>query len=238
MKCIFALLIMIPLLISTYVGYNRDLWRVVGGVDLLPFPTPLSVYSPVWAWHGLFWGAVFIGIVFSFMRDDLLILLIMILLTKGGYFLLGKVVPFSKTPPSVQESEVPLTTFGIWHNAFIEEMLFRGFPFLVIYVLGISHHIWVIVLYALVTSLLFGLYHFWRVHPIRFFDTFLFGLLLAFLTWKYGIASAFIVHTVHNILSVPMNTRVVSDKTWWHGRKLYLLITTVVTIIGVSLRLM
>ncbi|MDR0268160.1 type II CAAX prenyl endopeptidase Rce1 family protein [Paenibacillus sp.] len=217
-----------PLLLSTYIGYNKEWWTLWGKVDILPFPAPFSLFSPIWGWYLLCWAMIAGAIVFN--PTPIVPLIPLVVLLELGYLLFYP-SPASQEAPAAEE--VPMTVFSIWHNSLTEELVFRGLPLLAMDWMGLHHNKAAFWGFAVITSMAFGVYHWCRIHIRRLPDTFICGLIYAFTAWHYGIIFTFILHLIHNILAVPMANNKWTLSKWRQGRFWYLVLALLFSLLSV-----
>lgn len=220
--------LLVPFISSNFLGISFSFLKIWGKVDILPFPSKLSLYSPIWGWLLLCWIFIMTALYKAVTAEFILTLATIVIIVEVGYVLFYR----SAATGGPEEKEMSLTHFGLWHNALTEEFVFRGLPLLTWFLLGIDDSAFWMYTYILGTSLLFGAYHWWRVHPIRFIDTTLFGILLAICVWNYGMIIAIFVHVFHNVLAVPSVHRSHQVMIWWRYRKYYLILLTVAVMIS------
>jgi len=207
----------IPLLRLTRVGYDPVWWQW-SLMDLMPFPSPWSIRSPLWAWYLLFWVLSICALGMAASRGSAATLAVVVAALEGGYALMNKRRKSAPVDPSFPRS---ILAFGLWHNALLEELIFRGLPLLVGVATGLSARSAWPYIYVCFTALLFGLYHLKRNRPVRFYDTAVFGVLLALVVLHYGLLPAVLVHSIHNALSIPLGHTHLSLRTWRRNRWLY-----------------
>lgn len=230
LEWILFFLLLIPLIGSHFLGVAHTFQQIWGKIGIIPFPSRIAIYSPIWSWFLLCWVLILIALVKGLSTSSIVVLATMAVLVEVGYALRFRK---SALPDGLESDEMSLTHFGLWHNALTEEMLFRGLPLFFMLLLGLGSSSFWVSIYIVGTSLLFGVYHWWRVHPSRFIDTTLFGVLLAFCAWKYSIAVAVFLHLFHNSLSVPIVQSSERIRIWWQYRNRYLLFLSMIVLVSV-----
>lgn len=221
-----GLLFLLPLLYGLRMSYAHELWWGWYRIELTPFPSPLATRSPIGGWMAACLVMVGIALVQAFQQGTMPLLAGIFVAVEVAYALLF----YRGSRPQAPDSETfPVLTFGLWHNGLLEELWFRGLWLLVFRWLGwtSSFAMWC---FILSTAILFGLYHFWRVSPIRALDTTAFGVVLGYVTWQYGLPAAVLLHLAHNALAVPLYHQQESAPLWWRNRRLLLAGLTVVAL--------
>jgi hypothetical protein len=208
----------IPLLRLTRVAYDPVWWQW-SEQDVLPFPSPWSIRSPLWAWYLLFWLLSISALSLTASRGSTATLAIVVAALEAAYALVNRGRK-SAVDPRFPKA---ILAYALWHNAVLEELLFRGLPLLVGIAVGLSKRSFWPYVYIGVTAVAFGLYHLKRNRnrPQRFYDTTIFGLVLAWVVLQYGFLAAVLVHSIHNALSIPLGHTDVSLHTWRRNRWLY-----------------
>lgn len=88
--------------------------------------------------------------------------------------------------------------FSLWHNPAWEEIVFRGLPLILLLALkkklSTQKYKLAIVLYIIIPSIAFALYHVPNHGYIRIVDTFIGGIIFAFLALKYTFFAPLILH--------------------------------------------
>ncbi|MFZ5823910.1 MAG: CPBP family intramembrane glutamic endopeptidase [Bacillota bacterium] len=216
-----------PLVNATLAGYDSKWWRQWGRVDLLPFPSPLFLFSPLWAWHLGCWICVAAALFAAVQSGSIASLVV---LAAAVELLYAVIAPRGTEVPPPESFPYPVLVFGLWHNALMEELLFRGLPLFIAGLSGASNWAPWPLLYIASTALLFGLYHRWQIGPRRLVDTTAFGAVLGFVTLQYGLLSAILLHLLHNSLTMPTPPpgRV---QRWWH-RRVYLIFLATAAILA------
>jgi hypothetical protein len=206
-------------------SYDRRWWWSLSEIDLLPFPARWTLRSPVGAWCLLFWSAALAAVASAAAQGTAAHLALIVAGVEGIYALLhlGR-----KTAPLDPSFPGSILAFGLWHNAVLEELIFRGIPLVVGAVTGLSAHPFWPYLYIGGTALAFGVHHRRMGQPERFYDTTLFGALLAAVALRYGLPAAILLHSIHNARSLPLGHADPSLCLWRLNRHLYVAALTLV----------
>ncbi len=219
------MLFLVPLLRLTQLTYDRRWWWSPSEIDLLPFPAPWTLRSSVAAWCLAFWCAALSAAVTAVMSGNAATLAMIVAGVEGLYALLYWGRRTASLDPSFP---VSIIAFGLWHNAVLEELIFRGLPLLVGAVTGLSLLTFWPYVYVPATALAFGLHHHRMGRTSRFYDTTLFGGLLAIVALHYGLTAAILLHSIHNARSLPLGHADPSLRTWRLSRSLYVAALTLV----------
>jgi hypothetical protein len=218
LELIAAGLLVIPLLRLTRIGYDPQWWWRWSEVQLTPFSLSWKIRAPLAVWYALFWAATSAAVISASARGSAAVLAAVTASIEAGYALLAWRRRRRPLDPSFPES---IIAFGLWHNALLEELFFRGLLLLVAALVGLSSAPFWPYLYIPVTSFAFGLYH-GRSQPKRLYDTTILGAILAFLALHYGLLAAILVHSVHNACALPLGQRDPSLRVWRRSRLCYI----------------
>lgn len=99
--------------------------------------------------------------------------------------------------------------FSLWHNPAWEEIVFRGIPLIILMFLknklSAKAYKYDEILYILIPSIIFAIYHIPNHDPSRIVDTFIFGCVCAYLALKYSFFAPLILYYMadaHGILNI------------------------------------
>ena len=219
------MLLLVPLLRLMQLTYDRRWWWSPSEIDLLPFPAPWTLRSSVAVWTLGFCCAALTAAATAVMRGNAATLATIVAGVEGLYTLLHWK---RKTAPLESSFPVSIIAFGLWHNAVLEELIFRGLPLLVGAVTGLSTLTFWPQVYVMATALAFGLHHHRLGRAGRFYDTTLFGAVLAIVALHLGLTAAILLHSIHNARSLPLGHGAPSLWMWRLGRSLYVAALTLV----------
>lgn len=229
LEWVAAFLLLAPLLYSTVIGYDHWWWRQWGRVSLLPFPSRFSVRFPIWGWYLVSWMVILYAVFRAAGQGgNFALLTLLVAIVETGYALLRR--RNARRPPP-ETFPFAIIVFGLWHNALLEELLFRGLPLVgAKLVRAEDWTLWPFA-YVLGTSSIFGMYHSWQIGPGRFCDTTLFGGVLALAALRYGLPAAILLHLIHNVLAMPTPA---SERSapWWRNHWIYLALLAAVAALG------
>ena len=220
-----ATLLLMPLLRLMQLTYDRRWWWSRSEIDLLPFPAPWTLRSPVGAWCLLFSSVALTAVVSAALAGTVATLAVIVAGIEGCYVLLHWGRKTTPLDPSFPDS---ILAFGLWHNAVLEEVIFRGIPLLAGAVTGLSAYRFWPYLYCSGTALAFGFHHHRMGRRDRFYDTTLFGALLAAVALRFGLSAAILLHSIHNARSLPLGYGDASLWRWRLNRHLYVAALTLV----------
>ncbi|MDM8000309.1 MAG: CPBP family intramembrane metalloprotease [Dehalococcoidia bacterium] len=98
--------------------------------------------------------------------------------------------------------------FSLWHNPIWEEIVFRGFPFIVL--LAVLRHtksqkaaLWARACYFVIPALAFSLYHLPNHGASRLIDTFILGLAFAWMTLRFSFFAPLVLHCIFDAMMIP-----------------------------------
>lgn len=225
-----AVLLLLPLMRLTQIVYDRTWFWSLSDIDLLPFPTRWSLRSPLWAWVLLFWAVALHAVISAVAHGNAGKLAMIGAGVEVFYGLLARRRRIAPLDPSFPGS---VLAFALWHNAFLEELIFRGIPLLVGLGAGLSTKAFWPYVYIPVTAIAFGVYHYRMGRRARVFDTTLFGALLGFVALRYGFSAAILLHIMHNARSMPLGHSDPSLRLWRRNRHLHVAGLTIVGLLRV-----
>jgi len=231
LDAVAAILLLLPLLALTRAGYDRQLWSRRTETNILPFAAPWTVRVPLAVWYLAFWTAALFAAGRAASQGRAAYLGMAFVLVEAAYYLarLGrKIEPLSPASTLV-------VAFALGHNALTEELIFRGVPLGLAAIGGFSEsRLWQYGFVA-ASAVAFGIYHRLVNGRSRFYDTALFGCVLAAVAVWDNVASAILVHFTHNALSVPLRQSPETMARWRLVRLLYLIGLCVVACAGIIL---
>jgi hypothetical protein len=213
-----CILLLLPLAVLTWTGYDPRLWWQRSETDVFPFATRWVVRVPIALWYLLFWTVALCALTFAECRGRIAYLALTVAFVEMGYGLLraGKAIsPIGATVDPI------VIAFALGQNALTEEVIFRGLPLWIAAVCGFSHFLAWQYGFVLASGVAFGLYHRKLGHRSRFYDTTVFGCVLGTVALWNGVSSAVLVHTIRNSLAIPFGQTQESMPRWRRIRALY-----------------
>lgn len=123
--------------------------------------------------------------------------------------------------------KVNIAILSLWHNPLWEEVVFRGLPLFILLFITNKYERFkskANLIYIIVPSIIFGLYHIPNHGMSRIIDTFILGVILAWLTLKYTFFAPVILHYIFDAImtlslskmpNIPKNeVRWLAENSW------------------------
>lgn len=214
-----AVILLFPMIATIGQFLNSDYFGKSTPILLLFWPGSefkFSVQTLVWVFMGLVFISYIAGIVFMFEKKTLgkviLITIAFFIFSNVLRSILTKAFGLHESPMPDLTGKANAAILSQWHNPIWEEIVFRGIPLLIL--LGVEKYITKkrtttgVLIYLIVPSVIFGLYHIPGHGMIRFFDTLFLGAGFAWLALRFTFFAPVVMHYIADAMIVLSLTRI------------------------------
>jgi Type II CAAX prenyl endopeptidase Rce1-like len=206
-------ILILPMIATIGQFLNTGYFQKATPILLLYWPGAdfkIKIQMFVWLFMSLIFISYLLGIAYMFYKRTLgkVILITIIFFIFSGMLraLLTRIFGLQETALQDLSGKADTAILSQWHNPIWEEIVFRGIPLLIL--LGIEKYITKkrtvtgILIYCIVPSIIFGLYHIPGHGLIRFFDTLILGAGFAWLALRYTFFAPVVMHYIADAMAV------------------------------------